>query len=222
VDEIFGYTGRFLDDATAKQWNLNRWYDAPTGRWMSEDPIGFGGNDTNLHRYGANGVTNAVDPDGLWAEGDIPPYVDKAYDTLDDAATAWGLTYNSACIKRDQEFASALYVGTDGKIHYSPPLLGQKHRVSRPWPTAPYKFMKGDIHSHGAYSRGYDNNKFSPQDLDSVTGGNTCYLATPNGSLLKAVFKPGGNPEITLMKQRLQFDPNDPTSPKRLPTTGTR
>jgi len=30
--------------------NLNRWYDAPVGRWLSEDPIGFAGGDGNLYR----------------------------------------------------------------------------------------------------------------------------------------------------------------------------
>jgi len=53
VDELFGFTGRLLDDATGKQWNLFRWYDAPTGRWMSEDPKRFEAGDPDLYRYGS-------------------------------------------------------------------------------------------------------------------------------------------------------------------------
>jgi RHS repeat-associated protein len=59
-----GYTGRFFDLATGLQWNWQRWYDPKTGRWLSQDPIGFEGGDTNLYRYVENGPTNATDPTG--------------------------------------------------------------------------------------------------------------------------------------------------------------
>src|SRR5262249_13770894 len=36
----FGYTAREKDSATGLQYNRARWYDAATGRWMSEDPKG--------------------------------------------------------------------------------------------------------------------------------------------------------------------------------------
>ena len=45
--------------------NQSRWYDATTGRWLSEDPIGFGGGDANLYRYCGNGPTDGTDPSGL-------------------------------------------------------------------------------------------------------------------------------------------------------------
>ncbi|MFW6114197.1 MAG: RHS repeat-associated core domain-containing protein, partial [bacterium] len=35
------YTGRYRDLVTGLQYNRARWYDAHTGRWLSEDPIGF-------------------------------------------------------------------------------------------------------------------------------------------------------------------------------------
>ncbi|REJ64954.1 MAG: RHS repeat-associated core domain-containing protein [Planctomycetota bacterium] len=65
VDHLFGYTGRAFDDATGLQNNLHRWYDPVTGRWASEDPIGFAAGDANLYRYVGNGPTNGVDPTGL-------------------------------------------------------------------------------------------------------------------------------------------------------------
>ncbi len=73
VDFLFGYTGRQFDEATGLQNNLNRWYDARVGRWMSEDPIGFEADDANLSRYVGNGVTNAVDPNGLFGAPPPPP-----------------------------------------------------------------------------------------------------------------------------------------------------
>lgn len=54
VDLIFGYTGKLLDETTGLQNNLNRWLEPATGRWISQDPIGFAAGDTNLYRYVGN------------------------------------------------------------------------------------------------------------------------------------------------------------------------
>lgn len=40
-------------------------YDPRVGRFLSEDPIGFGAGDANLYRYVFNSPTNATDPSGL-------------------------------------------------------------------------------------------------------------------------------------------------------------
>ena len=53
---LFAYTGKAFDTSTQLQNNINRWYDATIGRWLSQDPIGFEGNDTNLYRYVGNMV----------------------------------------------------------------------------------------------------------------------------------------------------------------------
>ncbi len=76
VDHLFAYTARLFDDATGLQWNLNRWYDAAAGRWLSRDPIGFEAGDGNLYRYVRNGPTAWTDPDGLEL---LPPVSDAAY-----------------------------------------------------------------------------------------------------------------------------------------------
>ena len=41
------------------------WLHSYTGRWVSEDPIGFAAGDVNLVRYVANGPIGARDPSGL-------------------------------------------------------------------------------------------------------------------------------------------------------------
>lgn len=65
IDELFGYTGRDWDADVGLQYNRARWYDPSTGRWMSQDPIGFAAGDANLYRYVANHPTNSRDPSGL-------------------------------------------------------------------------------------------------------------------------------------------------------------
>jgi RHS repeat-associated protein len=65
VTSVIQFTGRYRDAATALQWNLNRWYDFATGKWISEDPIGFSAEDANLVRYVGNKPKTETDPDGL-------------------------------------------------------------------------------------------------------------------------------------------------------------
>ena len=71
VDSIFGFTARPKDDQTGLQNNLHRWYDAGTGRWLSQDPIGFEAGDANLYRYVGNEPTMRTDPTGLKDDYDL-------------------------------------------------------------------------------------------------------------------------------------------------------
>jgi RHS repeat-associated protein len=65
VDALFGYAGREWDDSIDLQYNRARWYDPATGRFISQDPIGFEAGDANLYRYVGNGVMTKTDPSGL-------------------------------------------------------------------------------------------------------------------------------------------------------------
>ncbi|MGB9690307.1 RHS repeat-associated core domain-containing protein [Thermogutta sp.] len=65
VDSLFLFTARPFDPDTGLQNNLNRWYDARVGRWLSEDPIGFAGGDFNRYRYVQNSVLRGIDSLGL-------------------------------------------------------------------------------------------------------------------------------------------------------------
>lgn len=67
IDELFGYTGRPFDKFTGTQNNLHRIYEADTGTWLSQDPIGFAAGDANLTRYVGNIPTVFTDPSGeIW------------------------------------------------------------------------------------------------------------------------------------------------------------
>jgi RHS repeat-associated protein len=61
----FKWTGQEFDSSTKLQLNGMRYYDPATGRWTSQDPLGFGGGDANLYRAFANSPTNMTDPSGL-------------------------------------------------------------------------------------------------------------------------------------------------------------
>ncbi len=65
IDMVFAYTGKLYDENTQLQNNLFRWYDATTGQWMSEDPLGFAAGDENVRRYVGNRSTKSADPSGL-------------------------------------------------------------------------------------------------------------------------------------------------------------
>ncbi len=68
IAHLYGYTGREYDKETGLQYNRARYYDPKLGRWISQDPIGFGGGDANLYRYVGNSPTNATDPSGFFQE----------------------------------------------------------------------------------------------------------------------------------------------------------
>jgi RHS repeat-associated protein len=68
VDLVFAFTGKLYDEVTGLQNNLNRWYDAKLGQWMSEDPIGFSAGDANVRRYVGNSSLQFLDQLGLFIE----------------------------------------------------------------------------------------------------------------------------------------------------------
>jgi RHS repeat-associated protein len=50
----YQFTGREFDNFTGLQFSRARFYDPNLGRFISEDPIGFGGGDVNLFEYVRN------------------------------------------------------------------------------------------------------------------------------------------------------------------------
>jgi RHS repeat-associated protein len=61
---IKAYTGREWDPETGLYYYRARYYDPKAGRFISEDPIGFGGG-VNFYGYVENSPVDLIDPSGL-------------------------------------------------------------------------------------------------------------------------------------------------------------
>jgi RHS repeat-associated protein len=78
VAQPFKYAGKFgvMAEPNGNYYMRARYYDPSVGRFISEDPIGFGGGDVNLMAYVGNNPVMGVDPSGLvdlfgTVEGDL-------------------------------------------------------------------------------------------------------------------------------------------------------
>ncbi|MFT3920942.1 MAG: RHS repeat-associated core domain-containing protein [Myxococcales bacterium] len=65
IDELFGFTGVYLDPLTGQQYNRARWFDPQLHQWLSDDPLGLAAGDPNVRRYVKNDPVNKTDPSGL-------------------------------------------------------------------------------------------------------------------------------------------------------------
>jgi RHS repeat-associated protein len=64
ITNPFQYTGREFDSETGLYYYRARHYDPTSGRFLSEDPLGFGG-EMNFYRYVENNPVLLIDPFGL-------------------------------------------------------------------------------------------------------------------------------------------------------------
>jgi len=70
----FQYTGRDYDAETGLRYYRARYYEPQSGRFLSEDPLGFGAGD-NFYPYVLNNPTNLRDPSGRSAGSAALPAV---------------------------------------------------------------------------------------------------------------------------------------------------
>ncbi len=59
-----GYAGMRYDALSGMFYVTTRWYDPRSSVFMSQDPLGFGGGQTNLSEYCGDSPANATDPSG--------------------------------------------------------------------------------------------------------------------------------------------------------------
>jgi RHS repeat-associated protein len=66
VANPFEYVGQWgvMDEGNGLDFMRARYYSPGVGSFMSADPLGIGGGDPNLYRYGFNNSVSAVDPSG--------------------------------------------------------------------------------------------------------------------------------------------------------------
>ena len=67
VPQPFKYVGQYgvMAEPNGLYYMRARYYDPTVGRFISEDPLGFGGGDVNLFAYVQNEPINWIDPLGL-------------------------------------------------------------------------------------------------------------------------------------------------------------
>jgi RHS repeat-associated protein len=92
------FPGQYYDSETGLHYNLNRYYDSATGRYLRTDPLRNG---INLYAYVLNNPSALIDPRGLCAAGrlwnafwydwffDISDFVAGFGDTISLDATKW-------------------------------------------------------------------------------------------------------------------------------------
>jgi RHS repeat-associated protein len=70
-DRMMGFAGMERDTVTGLNLAVNRVQNPGTGRWTSQDPMGFVARDADLYRYVGNGPTNFTDKSGLLSDEQI-------------------------------------------------------------------------------------------------------------------------------------------------------
>jgi RHS repeat-associated protein len=71
--DFVGRQGYFKDPEINLYFVRARYYDYATGRWVTEDPVGYSAGDANLYRYAGNNPVNVTDPSGLAGCGLLEP-----------------------------------------------------------------------------------------------------------------------------------------------------
>jgi RHS repeat-associated protein len=172
----FQYTGRENDSETGLYYYRARYYDPATGRFLSEDPIGFSGG-TEFYAYVRSNPANWTDPSGL-KPGD-------KYDSAKVAALQALIDILPTSLQEGVEYAGRIYQNRDGSFSYTVPRKGENNPPrsypgSCPWFTKP----AGNYHTHPNIP-GYDSEDFSLNDLlkDNLNL-DTGYLGTASGLVL--------------------------------------
>jgi RHS repeat-associated protein len=100
----YAYTGREWDAETGLYYYRARYYDPRTGRFISEDPIGYS-DGPNLYAYVAGDPINRRDPSGMswWKDVTKSPYYKPAKQIGEGLAGLFHLAELALCAKEQIE-----------------------------------------------------------------------------------------------------------------------
>ena len=204
----FQYTARESDPETGLYYYRARYYDPASGRFISGDPLGFGGGDVNFYSYVRNDPTTLIDPFGLRPGDKYPSAQCAGWNAEND--------YNPQSRRRTpafpngREYGGFIYKNGDGTYSYTDPHadnqagMGTADSIPNFWNISirPGTQRGGWYHTHGAFDPGmngpgnpapgqpgynpnHDGNEiFSPDDKhisDIDLHGLPGYLGTPRG-----------------------------------------
>lgn len=99
----FKYVGEYgvMTEPNGLYYMDARYYDPQVGRFISEDPIGFGGGDVNLYAYVKNNPINYIDPNGRGRE------VLDSNDFFEPGATSVDIPTDTELAQKAKEYAAA-------------------------------------------------------------------------------------------------------------------
>ena len=119
----YTYTGREWDPETGLYYYRGRYYDPLDGIFISKDPLGFAGGDTNLYRYVGGNPVSFVDPFGLSPYSEI----------LKQAQTSTATSLDAGVFQQSLE--NVIPIGTVGKVlRFGKTVVSAEkfHRVIKP------------------------------------------------------------------------------------------
>ena len=164
---LFRYTGKYFDDATGLQNNLNRWLDSTTGKWISVDPIGFNGGGSNLYRYCKNKTSFLVDYLGL--EETQSFYLNKLYET---PIKQFLCPCQEIKLPTGGKLQGGYDGGWNGSFNQPTPGNGYFHGgYDGSWNGSFYQPTPGNGYFQGGYNGGWNGSVFYPFSIGGIEGG---------------------------------------------------
>lgn len=137
-DATFGFTGPYFHPESGLLLTAHRAYDAQTGRWFSEDPIGLAGG-FNLYSYVNNQPNQLVDPLGLGPKGaaiggTIGGVFGAAIGLLGFAGGPLGVLTLPQAVATGIAFGTAIGHGVEETLPLLPKLMPRNSEKERPMP----------------------------------------------------------------------------------------
>ncbi len=147
-------------------------YDPTVGRFITEDPIGFDGGDTNLYRYVGSSPTNATDPTG---EADYRGTFAGATPAM---PKDWQVHHMAQQIDR---IAERFLAERNIDVNALPNLRGISQPMHTEISAIQRKFWAQQANKYGSYAAAYDKTP-----LSEVEGLNSAIEETYGPFMLKA------------------------------------
>ena len=228
------YRGYYYDSETGLYYLNARYYDPEIGRFISADETLAGG--FNLFEYCTNNPIRFVDAKGN-RPADTRRHIGE-YNTIDEAAIAFGMYINEESIRNSWEYYAVIYRLPNGKYTFHQPETDEsidESDVRRLLTRDSGKFVfcgvdfesirrnggikylvVATIHTHGSYSWRHENDIFSENDVENAVERNLPnYMVNPLGEL--RVYDPSNEDQSDFYKTKgrlisihMPYDRNHP------------